>query len=326
MCVRPSQSVWTWERPAPSVALMTRDRTLLGILCMIGFATIAPVMDAFAKATPPYIPVMQILSFRFGIQALSLLPLAAAMGLMYRPSLRECGLHMFRALLIVCATGLFFAALRFMPIANALAIFFVAPFIITLLGGLLLGEEVGPRRLIACAVGFIGALLIIQPSFDDLGVVALFPLGTALCFALYMIMTRAMAPRIHPIALQSYTASAACLIILPLLAAFDGSGSALLDPAMPHGLAVWTLLGVGVVSTISHLFISFALRLAPAATIAPLQYLEIVAATVLGYYVFDDFPDVLTWLGIAVIVGSGLYVFMRERTLQKRAMPPTPAP
>lgn len=305
---------------------MTADRTLLGILCMIGFATIAPVMDAFAKATPAYIPVMQILAFRFGIQFLSLLPMAAGLRLMHRPALRECGLHLIRALLIVVATGLFFAAIRDMPIANALAIFFVAPFIITILGGTILGEDVGPRRLIACAIGFCGALLVIQPSFEDLGLVALYPLGTALCFAFYMIMTRQMATRIHPIALQSYTAGAACLIILPLLVLYDGSGSALLDPAMPHGLAVWTLLGVGVVSTISHLFISFALRLAPAATIAPLQYLEIVAATALGYWVFNDFPDMLTWAGITIIVGSGLYVFMRERAQQQRVIPSTIAP
>lgn len=305
---------------------MLRDRTLLGILCMIAFATIAPVMDAFAKATPNYIPVMQILAFRFGIQLASLLPLALVMGLTYRPSLRECGLHLIRAALIVCATGLFFTTLRFMPIANALSIFFVAPFMITILGGAILGEDVGPRRLIACAIGFLGALLVIQPSFADLGVVSLFPLGTALCFAFYMVMTRQMALRIHPIALQSYTALAACLIILPLLALYDGSGSALLDPAMPHGLAVWTLIGVGAMSTISHLFISFALRLAPAATVAPLQYLEIVAATALGYWVFGDFPDALTWGGITIIVASGLYVFMRERTQQQRITPVTNAP
>ncbi|MFK7940087.1 MAG: DMT family transporter [Roseovarius sp.] len=305
---------------------MTPDRTILGILCMIGFAVIAPVMDAFAKATPAYIPVMQILAFRFGIQFVSLLPLAVGMRLTYKPPLRECGLHMVRALLIVVATGLFFTAVREMPIANALSIFFVAPFIITILGGALLGEDVGPRRIIACAVGFAGALLVIQPSFADLGVVALYPLGTAFCFAFYMIMTRQMATRIHPIALQSYTAGAACLIIVPLLLVYNGSGSALMDPAMPHGLAVWTLLGVGVVSTISHLFISFALRLAPASTIAPLQYLEIVAATALGYWVFNDFPDALTWVGIAIIVGSGLYVFMRERAQQQRATPLNVAP
>lgn len=300
---------------------MIKDRTILGILCMIGFSLIAPIMDACAKATPEYIPVMQILAFRFGIQLIGLMPLALAFGMMPRPGLRECGLHLVRAGLIVVATGLFFTAVRYMPIANAISIFFVEPFILTLLGGLILGEEVGPRRIIACMVGFAGALLVIQPSFEDLGVVALFPLGTALCFAFYMVMTRTMAKRFHPITLQSYTALAACVIILPLLAAFDGTGNALLDPAMPHGIAIWTLLGVGVISTISHMFISFALRLAPAATIAPLQYLEIVAATALGFWVFGDFPDMLTWAGIIIIVASGLYVFMRERALQRRPLP-----
>jgi len=305
---------------------MTQDRTTLGILFMIGFAMIAPVMDAFAKATPAYIPVMQILAFRFGIQLLALLPIAVAWKMMHRPDLRECGLHMIRALLIVVATGLFFTAVRYMPIANAIAIFFVEPFILTLLGGLILREEVGPRRIIACIVGFAGAILVIQPSFQDLGIVALFPLGTALCFAFYMIMTRQMAKRIHPIALQSYTAFAACVIVLPLLVIFDGSGNELLDPAMPYGFAIVTLIGVGVVSTLSHLCISFALRLAPAATIAPLQYLEIVAATALGYWVFDDFPDALTWLGISIIIASGLFVFMRERILEQRSTAPTSAP
>lgn len=305
---------------------MTPDRTIIGILCMIAFSLIAPVMDAFAKATPAYIPVMQILAFRFGIQFLGLLPLTLALGQMYRPSLRESALYLIRALLIVGATGLFFTAVRVMPLANAIATFFVEPFILTLLGGLLLHEEVGPRRIIACIVGFAGALLVIQPSFADLGLVALFPLGTACCFAFYLIMTRQMARRIHPIVLQSHTALAACIVILPLLAVFDGTGSALLDPAMPRGHAIWMLFGVGIVSTVSHVLISYALRLAPAATVAPLQYLEIVAATALGFWVFGDFPNPLTWVGIMIIVASGLYVFMRERALQRRTSLPAPPP
>lgn len=300
------------------------DRVLLGILCMVAFAAIAPIMDAFAKATPDYIPVMEILAFRFGIQGLCLLPLALSLRMAHRPGLRELGLHMMRAVLIVVATGLFFTAIRYMPIANAIAIFFVEPFILTLLGGLLLGEEVGWRRIVACMVGFGGAIFVIQPSFQDLGLVALFPLGTALCFALYMVMTRNMARATHPITLQAYTALAAMLIIGPLLFAFDGSGNALLDPAMPQGFAVWMLLGVGLLSTVSHLFISFSVRLAPAATVAPLQYLEIVAATAVGYWWFGDFPNALTWVGITIIVGSGLYVFTRERlqSIRRRPLPP----
>ena len=281
---------------------------------MVAFSAIAPVMDAFAKATPDYIPVMQILSFRFGIQATLLLPLALYLGLMHWPSRRECLLHLTRAMLIVTATGLFFSAIRYIPIANALAIFFVEPFILTILGGLLLGEDVGWRRILASIVGFAGAVLVIQPSFQDLGLVALFPLGTAFCFAFYMIMTRRMARQMHPFALQSYTALAAIILIIPLLFAFNGSGSALLDPALPYGIAIWTLLGVGVISTVSHIFISFSLRLAPASTVAPMQYLEIVAATALGYWVFGDFPNALTWLGISIIIASGLYVIARERS------------
>ncbi|WP_298677876.1 DMT family transporter [uncultured Lentibacter sp.] len=294
-----------------------QDRTTLGIAFMVAFALIAPVMDAFAKATPAYIPVMEILGFRFGIQGLLLLPVALFLGIAHWPTRGELGLHLMRGFLILAATGLFFAAVREMPLANAIAIFFVEPFILTLLGGVFLGEAVGARRILACAVGFGGALLVIQPSFSELGLVALFPLGTALCFALYMVMTRSMAHKMHPITLQAYTALAACLLILPLLFAFDGTGHPALDPAMPQGVAILMLLGVGIVSTVSHLFISLALKFAPATTIAPLQYLEIVAATALGYFFFADMPDRLTFLGITIIVGAGLYVFARERRAEQ---------
>ncbi|MDU8927528.1 DMT family transporter [Alisedimentitalea sp. MJ-SS2] len=299
------------------------DRTTLGILCMIAFSLIAPIMDAFAKATPAEVPVLQILSARFGVQALVLVPLAMLLGFRVMPSLRDAGLHFLRAALILGATGCFFLALRSMPIANAIAIFFVEPFILTLMGGFFLGEAIGPRRIIACIVGFGGALFVIKPSFADLGPVALLPLVTAMLFAFYMIMTRSMAGRVHPIPLQAQTASAALFLVMPLLWLFDDTGTPGLDPVWPTQFALMTLAGVGIVSTISHLFISFALRFAPAATIAPLQYLEIVSATVLGYYVFSDIPDGLTILGASIIVGSGLYVFARERGLERR---PTPAP
>ncbi|MFP4451595.1 MAG: DMT family transporter, partial [Rhodosalinus sp.] len=295
------------------------------ILCMVGFTVTAPVMDAFAKATPAEVPVMQILAARFGFQVAVLVPLALMLGMGRWPGLRDWGQHLLRGLLLLIATGCFFTALRFMPIANALAIFFVAPFILTMLGGLMLGEEVGPRRIAACAVGFLGALMVIQPSFAELGAVALLPLGTALCFAVYMVLTRRMAQRMHPIALQAWTATAASAVVFPLLWGFEGSGIAALDPVWPTGHALWTLAGVGAMATVSHLFISFALRLAPAATIAPLQYLEIVAAVALGYWVFGDFPNALTWAGIAVIVGAGLYVFARERRLSIRRRPMPPA-
>lgn len=303
---------------------MTNDRTLLGILYMVGFCLLAPLMDAFAKATPAEVPAAQIITARFVLQIILLAPLAVLMGNFALPDRRSIGLHFFRAASLLLATWLFFTAIREMPLASAIAIFFVEPFVLTILGALFLKEEVGMRRIMACLVGFGGALLIIQPSFTDLGPVALFPLGTAVCFASYMILTRMMSQKLHPVTTQLHTAVAASILIVPVLWVYDGSGITALDPVWPEGLAIWTLLGVGVMATISHISITFALRHAPAATIAPLQYLEIVSATAVGYLVFNELPNTLTWVGIGIIVGSGLYVFARERARNQKLNRPTP--
>jgi len=289
---------------------------------MIGFAILAPGMDAFAKLAGAVIPVGEILAFRFGIQSLVLLPIALLLGCMTRPSMADLGWHFARAALILLATGAFFTALRFMPIADAIAIFFVEPFVLTLFGAAFLGEQIGWRRLLACTVGFAGAMLVIRPSFAEFGLVALFPLCTAVSFALYMILTRRTARALHPVAVQAWTALAASALILPVLVVFQGSNIQPFDPVMPQGIFWAYLAGVGIIATATHLMVSAALRFAPAATIAPLQYLEIISATALGYFIFADLPDSQTLLGIAIIIASGVYVILRER----RALAPPPAP
>jgi len=306
----------------PNPVVMAADRPLLGVFLMIGFAIIAPGMDALAKLAGKTIPVGEILAFRFGVQALLLMPLAVVLGYFAWPTRSALGLHFIRAALILIATGAFFSALRFMPIADAIAIFFVEPFILTLFGAAFLSEKIGWRRLLACAIGFAGAMLVIRPSFAAFGAVAMLPLVTAVSFALYMILTRRTAQSLHPVALQGWTALAASVLILPLLWGFQGSGIQPLDPVLPQGPYWIILLGVGVTASITHLMVSAALRFAPAATIAPLQYLEIISATLLGYLIFADFPDSQTFLGIAIIMASGLFVILRER----RATPPPPAP
>ncbi|ARE39358.1 Membrane protein [Rhodovulum sp. P5] len=299
------------------------DRPVMGVLLMIGFAVTAPVMDSFAKFAADEIPVGQIVAARFSLQVLILFPVAGLIGKLGRPNAAEAGLHLIRAALILMATSAFFTALGSMPLADAIAIFFVEPFILTVLGALFLGETVGWRRILACLVGFAGALLIIRPSFSAFGPVALLPLFTAFCFANYVVLTRRVARQSHPVALQAWTALAAVLIVVPVLAVFSGSGAGPLDIVMPTGLFWLWLAGVGLAATVSHLFISAAVSLAPAATIAPLQYLEIVAATALGYVIFNDLPDTQSVVGIAIIIGAGLYVFLRERHLNR---PPPPPP
>lgn len=299
------------------------NRPGLGILLMVGFSLIAPGMDAFAKLIGDALAVGQVVATRFGIQALLLLPLSMCFGWLHAPALREIGLHFVRGALILVATAFFFQALRYMPIADAIAIFFVEPFILTLLGGLLLNEPIGPRRYIACAIGFAGALLVIQPSFSDVGFAATMPLVTAVCFAFYMILTRKMVSDMHPIALQAYTGLGALLLMVPLLLLFNGTGVEPLDPSWPQPRELWLLAGVGLIATLSHVCISFALSMAPASLLAPVQYLEIVGATVLGYFIFSDLPDRMTIMGSFLIVGAGLFVFLRERQLERT---PVPAP
>ena len=236
---------------------------------------------------------------------------------------RLAGLILLRAVCLILSTYCFVAAVVVMPIADALAIVFVMPFLLLILGHLLFGDAVGPRRIGASVVGFAGALLVIQPSITAFGLVALLPLGCAFSFAVYMLITRAASAAVHPVTMQLHTSLAGSLICLPLIWLADGSGIADLDPVMPQGLDWIWLFGVGFWAAASHMCMTIALKFAPSATLAPLQYLEIVAAVGLGYLVFGDFPDALTWVGIAVIVLSGLYIIHRERlTAAARSAPP----
>lgn len=316
---------------------MAQDRVLTGISLMLAFCVLAPLLDVFAKLAAATVPVGQITAARFVGQGMVMLPIVLAMRLSWRIGLRDAALVALRAVFLILSTYTFVAAIRVMPIADALAIAFVEPFILLFLGSLLFGDEVGPRRIIASCVGFGGALLVIQPSLAAFGLVALLPLGTAFSFAFYMLSTRQLAARLHPVTLQMHTSIAGVLICVPLLWAFDGSGIASLDAVWPQGFDWVWLAGVGFWASVSHLCMTYALKYAPSATLAPLHYLEIVAAVTLGLLVFGDFPNPMTWAGILVICGSGLYVISRERASdrQRRAKPsisaahpaiPAPAP
>lgn len=289
----------------------------LGILFMLAFAIIGPLIDLFAKLASAEVPIGQIILSRFILQGFVLLPVAIILSLAHRPTFKEFQMHFLRATLILIGTGSFVSAIKYMPLADAMAIFFVEPFMVTLLGGFVLGETVGYRRLIACLIGFFGALFIIKPSFSLFGMVAFLPLLTAFSFTFYIFITRKMAQNMHPVTLQAYTALAAVIILLPIIIWANGTNIELLDPVTPSLKAIFLLLGVGIAAIIAHLFITFALSMAPATIIAPLQYFEIVTATLFGYLFFSDFPDKWTFLGVFIIILSGVYVILREHKAQK---------
>lgn len=304
------------------------DRILTGVALMIGFCIIAPLIDVASKLAAQAVPVGVVTLGRFLVQGALMLPVVALMGLSFRLTPHMLGLTLLRALMSIVSTYCFVAALRFMPIADALAIAFVEPFIILLIGKLVLSEQVGPRRLAAATVGFAGSMLVIQPSFAAFGAVALFPLGTAVSFSVYMLVTRHLSLAMHPVPMQFHTALVAAVLCLPLLGLGHALGEPSLSLVLPEGIFWFWCFCVGLAATVSHMAVTYALKFAPSATLAPLHYLEIVPATIFGYLFFADFPDPLTWTGVAVIVGSGLYVIHRERQVARGARltlePPAP--
>lgn len=200
-----------------------------------------------------------------------------------------------------------------MPIVDALAVFFIGPFIVTLMSKYLLGEEVGWPRILACCAGFLGAVLIIGPSTKVFGWAALLPVCTSVLFASFLIVTKKQSSSASPMEMLFFSGIAGALFSLLILLIGSAFAVAELALSVPNTEQTLLLLGVGVVSFSSHLLITHAAKCASASVLAPLQYLEIVSATLLGWFVFADFPTPITWLGVSIIVVSGAYVFHRER-------------
>lgn len=298
---------------------MEQDKPLLGIFLMLGFCVVAPMGDAVAKLLGQSVPVGQLLFVRFLVQALLLIPLVWATGRVWRMHGRVLWLTLLRTVLHILGIGAMFTALQYLPLADAIAIAFVMPFIMLLLGKYILGEEVGSRRFIACIVGFVGTLLVVQPSFAEVGWPALLPLLVAVTFSFFMLVTRQIAKQTDPVGLQAVSGIMAVCIMGPILwVTHYGSFEPLTFITPSTG--EWALLmAIGVLGTCAHLLMTWSLRYAPSATLAPMQYLEIPVATVIGLLVFGDLPNGLAALGICITIAAGLYIVLRERAIARMA-------
>ena len=304
---------------------MTQDKPLLGIFLMLGFCVVAPMGDAVAKILGQSIPLGQLLLVRFAVQAIILIPMVWASKLVWRMNGWVLKLAFLRTVLHIFGIGAMFTALQYLPLADAVAIAFVMPFIMLLLGKYILGEDVGARRLIACIVGFIGTLLVVQPSFANVGWPALLPMVVAVNFSFFMLITRQIAKETNPIGLQAVSGVMAVGIMVPALAITAGMGIDALTLIAPTGFE-WSMLGaIGVLGTLAHLLMTWSLRYAPSATLAPMQYLEIPIATVIGFWVFKDLPNGLAAVGIAITIAAGVYIILRERAIS-RDLAATPEP
>ena len=226
---------------------------------------------------------------------------------------RVLRLTLLRTVMHIIGIGAMFTALQYLELADAVAIAFVMPFIMLLLGKYVLGEEVGVRRLLACVVGFCGTLMVIQPSFAEVGWPALWPLLVAENFALFMLVTRQIAKETDPIGLQAVSGVMACAILLPIELYGTRLGWHEVVTLIPLSSYEWSLLlSIGIIGTCAHLLMTWSLRFAPSATLAPMQYLEIPIATLFGWLMFKDLPDNLAAAGICVTIAAGLYIILRE--------------
>ncbi len=288
-----------------------RSSAETGMALMAVAMLLVPGLDAIAKTLTATLAPAQIAWGRFLFQSLTILPVLWLTGRTIRTS--RPLLHGARGLLLAGAQLLLIWAFQYLPLANAIAIFFVEPLILTLLSALFLGERLGPRRLAAVVVGLVGALIVIRPNWEVFGWTAVLPLGAAACFAGYLALTRHSGDAEHPLAIQLWAGVAATLGLTVIIGLGNGTGIGPIDPVLP-GPSEWALLvGLGAFSATTHVMVAFAFRFAEAGILAPFQYLEIISATLLGLLFFGDFPDAMTWAGTALIVAAGLYVFLRER-------------
>jgi drug/metabolite transporter (DMT)-like permease len=212
----------------------------------------------------------------------------------------------------------FFAALQHLPMAEAIAIFFVQPMILTMLSAMLLGERLRIRRITAILAGLGGTMVILQPSLIIFGWAAALPLGSAVSMALYMVLTRKLSGTVNPYQMQFLGSIAAMVVlggltVIGTLFQVKGAGMSMLS-----GTEIIWVIGMGIAATLGHAFIVWAAGNAPANLLAPFQYVEIIGAATLGYLVFGDVPAHSTFVGVAIIISSGLYLLHRERQVEQR--------
>ena len=279
--------------------------TMIGIGLMLAAMAVLPGIDVIAKFMGEGgTPVLQIVWARLTFGALLTLPFAL-------PTTGLSGLlpsrpfyHGLRACLLIAATFFFFWSLKFLPIADALAIFFVQPLVVTALSPLILKEHVGPRRWAAVAVGFVGTMIIIRPGFGTLNPGALLALASGTSLALYFLMTRRIAGSQKAIVTTFHT---------NLLGAAITSALVPLVWITPSPTDWLLFVSLATIANIGHYCIVRAYDHAEASLLAPLAYTEMVTSTIMGLIFFGDFPDRWTFLGVAILITCAIYISYRER-------------
>ena len=267
-----------------------------------------PFMDTIAKYLSSDLSFFQITWARYFFTVFFTLPF---MVFFFRKNLTwssQPKLQIFRGLTLFFANILFFYSISIISMAKALTLAFIAPLITTALSPIFLFEKVGIRRWSAVIVGFIGSLVVIRPGFIDFNLASIAALGTGLFYGIYLAITRKLHTSDSPLLTLLFTGVVGLIIatfFVPIV-------------WIPPTFNEWSLLALmGIFACLGHLFLILSLKYADASKLAPFSYFEIVTNVILGYHFFGDFPDYWTWTGLSIIVLSGIYIYLRERSVLK---------
>jgi drug/metabolite transporter (DMT)-like permease len=271
---------------------------LVSVLCF-------SVLNAMSKTLSQVYPVNEVIWARYFFAFLLMLALFLPRSRLNLFRFRNLGSQVVRGLLLFLSSYLYFHGIVYMPLATAAAISLTSPLIVTAMSARFLNEPVGPRRWAAVAVGFAGALIVVRPGQAHFDWHMLLIVGSTLCSAFYQLFSRRYGQTERP------DASATVATIVGTIAATPFVPFEWVSPtsAWHAGLFV----GMGIMAGTGHYFLTIAYSQAPAAIVSPFNYTQLIGSAILGYVVFNDFPDLWTWIGAGVIIASGLYIGYRER-------------
>ena len=262
-----------------------------------------PIMDGFAKYLSADLPVLQITWARYFFTVVFTFPLMLFFFKKYLVWTDKPKLQLIRGLILLTANISFFYSISVISLPKALTLAFVAPLVVTAFSPFFLGESVGYRRWAAVIIGFIGSLVVIRPGFLEINLASLAALGTGIMYGFYLIITRKLSTSDNPLLTLLLTGVVGAIIATTFMP------FVWVSPTFNQ----WSIMAaIGLFACIGHLFIILSLKYADASKLAPFSYFEIVTNIIIAYYFFGDFPDSLSFLGLFIIVFSGIYISRRE--------------
>jgi drug/metabolite transporter (DMT)-like permease len=294
-----------------------RDHILRSILAILFSVACFSVLNAISKTLTQHYPVVQVIWARYVFAFVFMMALFLPRSGLALFRWHNVGSQMVRGLLLFFSSFLYFHGLVYLPLATAASISLTSPLIVTALSARFLGEPVGVRRWIAVCLGFAGALIVVRPGHAQFEWHSLLIVASTLCSAFYQLFSRRYGQTERPDASATMATIVGSVVALPMLP-FEW-----VTPAFGRDCVLF--VAIGIMAGIGHYFLTIAYSQAPASVVAPFNYVQLIGAAILGYFVFDSIPDFWTWVGAAVIVCSGLYLGHAERLRYRRLANKKPA-